>query len=408
MAFGTRHWLARVIAAAALGGAALGATAGCGGKEKAKEEDTAPDEPKAPTAAELVGEARAAVAAGDLDAADAKFAAAYQASGDLAVLEEHVAALYTHRRVDRAVELARGYYDANPVDPRGMHLYAQALIAAGDYATALQVTDELLGLDENDAAAHEKKGRALILAGQLEPGVEELRKAVAIAPKEPQFLVELGSGLHRAGKVDEAALQLRTAIQLDPDNGRALMLLGLALADQAELEEAEVFLVKATKASNDARPWFELGIVQNKRGDDLGAEASLQQAVEREPDNSLYQYAYGEMLRINKRYDQAIEAYRKATELDPPHPKASAKLGLTLAHAQRLGEAELHLTTAVRNDPKNQYNYFNLAYVYREQNKTRLAIEAYEKFLELADPDDGDRRAAEACLKNLKRKRKCN
>ena len=139
----------------------------------------------------------------------------------------------------------------------------------------------------------------------------------------------------------------------------------------------------------------------------LGAESSLSRAVEIEPDNSLYQYAFGEMLRINKKYDEAIEAYRKATDLVPPHPKASSKLGLALFEAQRLGEAELFLTDAIRKDAKNPFNYYNLAIVYREQKKTKLAIEMYEKFLEIADKDDGDRGNAEACVKNLKRRRPC-
>lgn len=396
------HILRVLAAAAALAAAVAG---GCGPKNTPVEEEP---EPEGPNPAQLATEARAAAAAGDIATADAKFAQAFQASGDVSILEERVTLLYEHRRVPDAVDVAKKYYDEHPTDPRGIHLYAQALLAAGDYATALGVIDELLALDDNDAAAHEKKGRALVLAGQAEAGVEELRKAVTLAPDNPRFMVELGSALHRAGKVDEAALQLRAAIKVDPDNGRALMLLGLALADQAELEEAEVYLVQATKKSKDARPWFELGVVQNKRGDDLGAEASLARAVAIEPENSLYQYAYGEMLRFNKKYDEAIEAYRKATELQPPHPKASAKLGYALFQAQRLGEAEVFLTEAVRKEPKNPFNYYNLAIVYREQKKTKLAIEMYERFLEVADKEDGDRPRAEACIKALKRKRKCD
>lgn len=396
----------RVLAAAAALAAAVAVSGGCGSKSPKVEE--AEPEPEGPNAAQLATEARAAAAAGDIATADAKFAAAFQASGDVSILEERVTLLYEHRRVAEAVDLAKAYYDEHPTDSRGIHLYAQALLAAGDYATALGVADELLALDENDAAAHEKKGRALVLGGKADQGVEELRKAVSLAPDDPRYMVELGSALHRAGKVDEAALQLRAAIKLDPDNGRALMLLGLALADQAELEEAEVFLVQATKKSKDARPWFELGVVQNKRGDDLGAEASLARAVTLEPENSLYQYAYGEMLRFNKKYDEAIEAYRKATELDPPHPKAPAKLGYTLFQAQRLGEAEIFLTEAIRKDPRNPFNYYNLAIVYREQKKTKLAIDMYQRFLEVSDPQDGDRPKAEACIKALKRRRKCN
>lgn len=396
----------RVVMSLALAGAGGAVLAGCGGKGQVEVEEP-DDEPAKPTAEALLAEARAAAQAGDIDGADAKYQQAYAGQPAFEILDERVRMLIEHGRVTPAVDASKAYYEAQPTDARASHLYAQALIAAGDFATALQVTEELLALDENDAAAHEKRGRALILSGQLDAGLEELRKAVAIEPKNAAFLVEFGSALHRAGRINEAALQLRAAITLDPENGRGLMLLGLALRDDSELEEAEVFLRQATKKMDDARPWFELGIVQNLRGDDLGAEESLAKAVGLEPGNSLYQYAYGEMLRINKNYEGAVEAYRKATELQPPHPKASSKLGLALAEAGRPGEAEVHLTEAIRADASNPYNYFNLGIVYGQQKKWKLGIEMLEKFLEVSDKADGDRGKASDCIKSYKRKKAC-
>ncbi len=401
-------FVTRLITAIALTAGAAATVPGCGGKSGGTKKVKGGDKkPAGKTAQQWATEARAAAAAGDYDTADASFKAAFAAQADFSILEEHVDMLIDARRVGPAVTVALGYYEAQPTDARGSHLYAHALIAAGDFATALQVTEELLALDDNDGAAHEKRGRALILAGKVPEGVDELRRAVQIDPKNPAFLVELGSGLHRTGQVDEAALQLRAALALDPENGRAHMLLGLALRDQAELEEAEVYLRQATKLLKDARPWFELGIVQNKRGDDLGAEESLARAIAIEPDNSLYQYAYGEMLRFNKRYDEAIVAYRTAAELDPPHPKAAAKLGVALFEAKRYGEAEVSLTESIRRDPKNQWNYFNLGIVYKETGKNKLALEMFQKFLELSDKNDGDRPKAEACVKALKKNKKC-
>jgi tetratricopeptide (TPR) repeat protein len=382
------------------------AFAGCGPKDKG------PKHPKTekntgPSAEKLLAEARAAAQAGDAAGADAKYTAAFQLKNDIQILVEQTTVMIELQRVDLAVTDAKAYYDAHPTDSGGIHLYAHVLIAAGDFATALEVADELLALDDNDADAHYKKGEALVLANDVQAGVEELRRAVQLDGQNVAFVIELGSALHRAGKVDEAALQFRSAIKLDPDNGRALMLLGLALRDQMELEEAEVFLVQATKKSSDARPWFELGITQNKRGDDLGAEESLAKAVAIEPNNSLYQYAYGEMLRINKHYDAAITAYQTAADLNPPHPKAASKLGVALFEAKRYSEAEVSITEAIRADPSNAYNYYNLAIVYREQKKTKLAIDMYQQFLAKADKSDGDRPKAESCLKALKRGKKC-
>jgi len=389
--------------------ASVGVGAGCGGKPK-KEKTIKDNKPKGPTADEVLVQARASVAAGDIDEANAAYIKAYGIEPRFEIVAERVQMLIDHKRPDAAVAVANEYYEANPTDAKGSHLYANALIANGDFSVALGVTEELIALDDNDAGAHEKRGRALVLGERVAEGIEELRRAVSLDAQNGAYLVELGSALHRAGMVDEAALQLRTAIKLEPENWRALMLLGLALRDQAELQEAEVFLRQAAKLGKDSRPWFELGIVQAKRGDDLGAEESLAKAIAMEPNNELYQYAYGEVLRFGKKYDEAIEAYRIAAEHDPPHPKAAAKLGLALAQSSRSGEAEIYLTEAIRNDPSNQFNYFNLGFVYNESGKMAQAKGMFEKFLQLADKSDGDRPRAQACFNQLKKstKKKCD
>ncbi len=380
----------------------------CGGKPK-KQKTIKEEKPKGPSAEQLLTEARAAAAAGDIDDANAKYVAAFKAAPSADIVAERVQMLIEARRPDAAAEVANEYYEANPTSSQASHIYANALIAKGSFSEALVVTEELLALDDNDAAAHEKRGRALVLGQRVSEGVEELRRAVSLEGQNAAYLIELGSALLLTGQVDEAALQLRAAISIEPENPRALMLLGLALVGQTELQEAEVFLRQATKLSKEARPWFELGLVQAKRGDDLGAEESLAKAVSIEPDNALYQYAYGEVLRYGKKYDEAIEAYRLATDHDPPHPKASAKLGLALAQSKRFGEAEVYLTEAIRKDPANQFNYFNLGVVYNDEGKLAQAKGMFEKFIQLADKADGDRPKAESCVKQLKKstKKKC-
>ena len=88
----------------------------------------------------------------------------------------------------------------------------------------------------------------------------------------------------------------------------------------------------------------------------------------------------------------------------PPHKKAAAKRGIALFEAKRYGEAETFLTGVVRADPKNPYNYENLGVVYEHEKKYKLAIEMFEKFLQLADKEDGDIPKVKAKIKELKRK----
>jgi tetratricopeptide (TPR) repeat protein len=140
------------------------------------------------------------------------------------------------------------------------------------------------------------------------------------------------------------------------------------------------------------------------QGDNYAAEKSLAKACKLGPDNATHWYAYGDILRILEKYDEAIPAYRKALEIDPEHPKAENKLGLALFNTGQLDDAEVVLSSALRKEPKNPYPYFNLGMVYSMGGKNRLAIGAFEKFLELAPKQDGDVPVAKKKLRELRKR----
>jgi Tfp pilus assembly protein PilF len=174
---------------------------------------------------------------------------------------------------------------------------------------------------------------------------------------------------------------------------------------QFESQESVSWLLKATKADpNDAEAWFQLAVSQNQLGDDAEAEASAERATKLVADSSRYWYVYGEMLRINKKPEDATAAYHKALEFKPPHPKAAAKIAITLYESKQYGEAEVFITDSLKTDPQNPYLYYNLGWVYEAQKKCRLAKESFQRYLDLAPKGDGDIDKAKAELKALKRK----
>lgn len=392
------------MVAVAVTPAALTACGGGGAKPKKK---TTPDKPvvKGPKLEDVLAEARAAAAAGDVDKAHAKYKQAEGLKKDIAIVEEHTRFLLSKRQPDTAVEIAKAYYETKPADSRGMLNYGEALIAAGKPAEAAEIATSIISLDETSAAGYELRGRALVLNNRTDAGVEDLRKAVELAPDDANVLTSLGMGLQMAKQIDEAALKLRAAVEKDPTNPRALRLLGQLSRDQFEVQESVKWLLEATKADpNDAEAWFQLAVSQNQLGDDAEAEASAERATQLNGDSSRYWYVYGEMLRINKKPDDATRAYHKALEFKPPHPKAAAKIAITLYESAKYGEAESFITDALKTDPQNPYLFYNLGWVYEAQKKCKLAKDSFQRYLDLAPKDDGDIGKAKAELKSLKRK----
>lgn len=379
--------------------------AGCGGTKEAKEPK--PEKVvKKDTPESLFAEGDAAEKAGKPAVAEKKFRRALRmAPNNYDIASRLSTLLIGQGRPGEAVQVAKAYSDQAPGDLRSYHMLAEAQIGAKDYPGAYDTLSQVVELDEADAAAFERRCHVQILMKKVMEAIPDCRKAVELDGENPEFLISLGTALHRAGQLDEAALNLRGAIRLQETNARAHLLLGNVLREQYEVREALSQHLKAVRyAPNDERAWFELGVTQNRAGDNLGAEQSLHKAVELNPKDATNWYAYGEILRNLQKYDEAIPAYRKAIELDPKHPKAPVKLGFVLAKKGDLDEAEVVLTAALRQNPDNPYIYLNLGRVYSKASKNRLAIEALQKFLELAPPDDGDVKPVKREIRLLKRK----
>ncbi|MGE3544295.1 MAG: hypothetical protein AB7L28_10195, partial [Kofleriaceae bacterium] len=116
----------------------------------------------------------------NFEAADRKYEQAYGVARSFDVLSERVELLLHIGHATRGQEIARQYCDRNPTDARGSHLYAEALIAGNKGQEALHVIDQLLRTNPQDAAAHDKRGRALSLYGTTQEALDELRQAVQL------------------------------------------------------------------------------------------------------------------------------------------------------------------------------------------------------------------------------------
>jgi len=362
----------------------LAGTVACGGTKTKGGQTAAKEKQRKSDVRALLSQAREDAKNGDVDAADKAYEEAYDLDKNFDILEERVDFLAHSGRAGVALDAARAYYDANATDVKGYKLYAEALLMNGKGPEALEISDQLIALDDKDPAGHEKRGRALILVEKTEEGLEELRKAVSIDGDSATYHMALGSALHKLGKIDEAALEFRAALKRAPDDATAHVFLGMALRDQGETDEAKSFLEKALEIDpRSGRAYFELGILYNKQQKDKEAEDAFAKAVKMSPNESLYWYAYAEIFRVHNRTEEAITAYRKAVDLDPPWPKALTKLGTLLVDQKKFDDAEAILTTAIRREPKNGANYMQMGHIYAARNKRKAAIEQYKKFLEL-------------------------
>lgn len=81
--------------------------------------------------------------------------------------------------------------------------------------------------------------------------------------------------------------------------------------------------------------------------------------------------------------EDAVEAYRRVTELNPKAAGALVNLGTIYYRQRKFTEAEIYYRDAIEADPEYPLAQFNLGNLYDEQGRVKEALEHYRKALEL-------------------------
>jgi len=118
------------------------------------------------------------------------------------------------------------------------------------------------------------------------------------------------------------------------------------------------------------------------------AEINIKQAIALAPDDSYSYFVLGRLKFRQRKYDEAIDAFSRAAQLDPLDAQVQNFLGLALSEKGLRGPAETALRKAIQIDPGCADAHNNLAVVYITQQppSTELAHWHYQKALAAGHP----------------------
>ena len=139
---------------------------------------------------------------------------------------------------------------------------------------------------------------------------------------------------------------------------------------------------------------FELGeaILRNKVDEESRARAEQQfaAALVENPFDAHSEYELGEIAFLRSRWQDALQHYARAAQLQPTLVDAQVALGKVLAQLGQPEEATKHLLEAVRLDPENASAHYRLAQVYRALKRDDDARREMETFLALHKAEDAN------------------
>lgn len=259
-------------------------------------------------------------------------------------------------------------------------------------------------LSQNSAASKALAGlvQVLVEQGQSERAVTAAQESVKRNPTDPELLSILAGAEVSAGKLVDAQEHSRQALKFDERHINARISLARAYLALTKDEIAIAVLQSARdiNASN-AAVWFYLGVAQMRLKKEVDALESFRKATELDRNLPEAFANYGARLIVVEDFNNAVLVLERAMLLSPKDAIASLNLGSAYRGAGQFGPAENAYKKAIRLNPSLPEAYFNLAVLYLEHpvpsfdgnavgrlEQSLAQFEAYKQAYKTALPKD--------------------
>ena len=140
--------------------------------------------------------------------------------------------------------------------------------------------------------------------------------------------------------------------------------------DKSEAKYLEVLKLNEKNVSTLA----DLAMVELQQNHLADAEKHITNALMIDPDNDYSLVVLGELRYEQTNQDAALDAFSRASRLNPQNPEIQNWLGIVLSEKGLRGQAEAAFRRAVQIDPKYANAHINLAFVYVLQKPSLVEL----------------------------------
>ncbi|HEX7076991.1 MAG TPA: tetratricopeptide repeat protein [Candidatus Eisenbacteria bacterium] len=228
----------------------------------------------------------------------------------------------------------------DPQSPRPHYYIASALERMGSADSARAEYETAIRVNPKYAEALTGLGNLLRKQGKLAEGTERLELAVKYDPKDPAALYSLGQAYLKDKKFDDAEKIFRKGTLLK--QARALFLAGTALAleGKGDLKQAEELFIRARETDpNNLRVRLDLGGFYTRKKIPVLAAPEYGKATELDPHNPEVHYLYGKALVGMNEFNAGLREFQSATTEDSTYTPALLEAGRLFARASRPEDA---------------------------------------------------------------------
>jgi len=248
---------------------------------------------------------------------------------------------------------------AAPTQPeRDPWLEATMLANAGEYEGSLPLFVEAIEKQPEDVVRHETYAKILAHLGRYDEAIAAVDGAIALDPDRLECRLVQSQVYIKMGDLDGAREVLDAAQAIAPDEMRIWEQRIYVAQEGGEIDEQIAVHRAVTELQPDQlESWLALGDLHAKNGDLEASAEAYAKVVAIDPDNAYRTYFNIAVLILNRdqRTDddskRAIDALRRAVEINPEYGPAWHELGVALLGMGEMAGAVEALESYLRVEP---------------------------------------------------------
>lgn len=289
------------------------------------------------------------------------------------------AAAFRSGRVDDARTLLTAAVAQSPDRAEAHRVLGMVDLADGETARGIGELRTAVRLNPRDERTRIALANALVESEQPDEAEQALTDTLRALPSSARAHYLLGLGYQRQGRRAEAMRELQAALSQKPLLGANTIhrMIGTLQQDEQDLDAAVTsFTSRVDLVPNDHAAHRDLGHVYYLKGDDEQARAELEIALLVDPRDVDALTALGQVHLREGRLTDAVNASRRALEIDPGHREARYVHATTLIRMGNTdeGTAEMQVFQRLQaEDSEARARTFELGRLRREAAVSRAA-----------------------------------
>ncbi len=264
---------------------------------------------------------------------------------------------------------------------------AELAMARGENAQAVQGAEEVLKSDPTNLAAHLMRSNGLMRMGEHQKARDEVTATLKLYPKSNDAAFQLGQLDFAARNYKEAEATFQALMQANDSRG----LLGVmeSKVAQGQWDQAIQVAQAQIQKSPDRRDYqVALATIYFRAGKFTNSAAEYQKLIDKSPKSSDLYVRLGESKANANDTAGALEAFKKARELDPNSYLPVLELALLYNRVGRDEEARKTYEDVIKIQPDNVEALNNLAYLKADSGVDLDQALAYAQRAQQKRPND--------------------